>query len=102
MGWGPADILALVVAVLNSGIVEAVVRLVERLLPAASGPAKKFEAMKTLGLELPEHGQRVVAAAIDAVVDEYNRSGVFTHRATSPGGGVASSGDPGSSSGFAR
>lgn len=102
MGWGPADILLLVVPVLKSGIIEAVVRLIERLYPTASGEEKKEEAMKVVGADLSRQAKAFVSVAIDYVVAEYNQIGVFTHRSNVPGGAVGSPGDAGSSSGFAR
>jgi hypothetical protein len=102
MGWGPADILTLVVGVLQSGIIEAIIRVIERVLTSASGAEKKEEAMRQLGMDMPPHGKAIVSAAIDAVVYEYNLTGVFTHRLSVPGGSVDSSGASGSSSGFAR
>lgn len=80
MGWSPADVLSLVVAVMNSGIIEAVVRVVERLMPGARGLEKKEEAMKMVGAQLPARATSILSAAVDAVVGEYNDQGVFGHR----------------------
>ena len=94
MGWGPADILALVVSVLKSGILEAVIRAVEKIFKNASGAEKKEAVIKSLGLEDQPEVIPIVSAAIDGVVDEYNRTGVFVHKGgpVDPGVGVPGSG----------
>lgn len=87
------SVLAVLAAVFNSGIIQAVVKAVEQIYKGATGVEKKEAAMKMLVPLVPASGFPVIKEAIDAQVEAFNNEGVFTHKAWvapgDPGGSVA-------------
>lgn len=100
MGWSVSDVLTLVGAVVQSGLIEAAIRMIEGIFSKASGADKKVQVMKVVMEGLPEFSRPIVSAAVDAVVSEYNDKGVFKHSSSPASGGEGVPGMPSDNSGL--
>ena len=85
-------VLAVLAAIFNSGIIQALIQAIEKIYKASTGVEKKEAAMKMLTPLVPAGGAPIVSAAIDTQVQAFNEEGVFKH-AGEPGNSKA--GDPG-------
>lgn len=72
-------VLGLVAALLNSGIIEMILKLIEQTYQGYTGAEKKALAITALTPLIPGGGRGVIGAAIDAQVAAFNEAGVFVH-----------------------
>jgi len=72
-------ILAIVAALLNSGIIEMIIKFIEQIYQGFSGAEKKALAINALAPLISGGGKGLIGAAIDAQVAAFNEEGVFVH-----------------------
>lgn len=78
-------VLSFLVALLNSGVIQALVKAIESIYSSATGVEKKAVAMKMFDGFVPESVLPLVSSEIDDEVEALNVQGVFKHKSASGG-----------------